>query len=186
MRPSGADLRGAKLNGAELDPNALSSAILDGERTKLERIKDAAETWLERRDERIKEQHERGELTVTERIGEAWWRGVTEPITHVMDWVEEKRFGPPLPALPVKEREHTPPPQQSTPAAEKTPALNAQLPPGWSVEKVAQNKALAAEISQIEDPQRRAEAERLLSGIKQEAEARHPVKEREKALELEP
>ena len=113
MRPSGADLRGAKLNGAELDPNALSSAILDGERTKLERIKDAAETWLERRDERIKEQHERGELTVTERIGEAWWRGVTEPITHVMDWVEEKRFGPPLPALPVKEREHTPPPSRA-------------------------------------------------------------------------
>ena len=62
-------------------------------------------------------------------------------------------------------------------------AVPEQLPPGWSVEKVAQDKALSQEISQIEDPQIRAEAERLLSGIKQEAEARQPRKELGKQLE---
>ena len=176
------------MNGAELEPDGLSAAILDGERTKLERIQDAVETWLERREERIQAKRERGEPTVTERIGEAWCRRVTEPLTHVADWVEEKTFGSRFPAVPAQDPQQSPPdpPQQSTPAAEKTPALNAQLPPGWSVEKVAQDKALSQEISQIEDPQIRVEAERLLSGIKQEAEARQPVKQREQQLELEP
>ena len=59
-------------------------------------------------------------------------------------------------------------------------AVPEQQRPGWSVEKVAQDKALAAEISQIEDPQIRAKAERLLSGIKQQAEARQPRKELER------
>ena len=86
-------------------------------------------------------------------------------------------------AQPPTAQPTSPPPQQSTPAAEKTPALNAEQTPGWSVEKVAQNKELAAEISQIEDPQIRAKAERLLSGIKQEAEARQPRKELGKQLE---
>ena len=96
----------------------------------------------------------------------------------------------PSPALPSPAPASPPTPAQSAPVQEKTPALNAQLPPAWSVEKVAQDKALAAEISQIEDPQIRAEAARLLSGIKQEAEARQPRKEQqkqlEKGLELEP
>ena len=69
-------------------------------------------------------------------------------------------------------------------------AVPEQQRPGWSVEKVAQDKALAVEISQIEDPQIRAEAARLLSGIKQEAEARQPSKElergKDKGLELDP
>ena len=94
------------------------------------------------------------------------------------------------PALPSPTPDTQQPPTQSAPVQEKTPALNAELPPGWSVEQVAQNKDLAVEISQIQDPHRRAEAERLLSGIKQEAEARQPRKEQqkqlEKGLELEP
>ena len=54
---------------------------------------------------------------------------------------------------------------------------------GWSHEEIAQDKALAQEISQIQDPKIRAKAQRLLSGIKQEAEARQPRKELGKQLE---
>ena len=58
-----------------------------------------------------------------------------------------------------------------------------KLPPGWSVEKVAHNKALPAQLADIKDPEQRAEAQRLLSEIKQEAAARQPSKELGKKLE---
>ena len=54
---------------------------------------------------------------------------------------------------------------------------------GKSVEELAQDKALAREISQIKDPDQRAQAERLLAGIKAEAEARQPSQEQGKKLE---
>ena len=80
-----------------------------------------------------------------------------------------------------------PPPAPQREAAQETPgAQNGPLPDGWSVEKVAQNKALAAQLAEIKDPEQRAEAQRLLSEIKQEAAARQPRRQREQALELEP
>ena len=59
----------------------------------------------------------------------------------------------------------------------------------WGVEKVAQNKALEGQLAEIKDPEQRAEAQRLLSEIKQEAEARRETEEaqkKEKGLDLEP
>ena len=53
----------------------------------------------------------------------------------------------------------------------------------WGVEKVAQNKALAAQLAEIKDPEQRAEAQRLLSEIKQEATGRAASREREQARE---
>ena len=52
-----------------------------------------------------------------------------------------------------------------------------------SVEQVAQNKALAAQLAEIKDPEQRAEAQRLLSEIKQEATGRAASREREPARE---
>ena len=92
-----------------------------------------------------------------------------------------------LPPLEAKQPAPQPAPAPQREAAQETPGpQNGPLPPGWSVEQVAQNKALAAQLAEIKDPEQRAEAQRLLSEIKQEAAARQPRRQREQALELEP
>ena len=187
----GAELRGANLHGTQLDPNTLQSAILDGESTMWERVKDRAISRLARHDAAVLALHERGELTVMEKVGQAWERGVTEPSSRLMDWIKEKRYGPGLPDLPTARpfASEQPPRRDdrrtATVQAEARPE-NGPPPPGRSVEEIAQNKALAQQLAEIKDPEQRAEAQRLLSEIKQEATARQPRRQREQALELEP
>ena len=199
----GADLRGANLHGTQLDPNTLQSAILDGESTMWERVKDRTISRLARHDAAVLALHERGELTVMEKVGKAWERGVAEPSSRLMDWIEEKRSGPGLPDLPTPRpfaseqpprrddrrtasvQAPTPAPQRAAVQEAPTPQ-NGPPPPGWSHEEIAQNKALAQEISEIKNPERRADAERLLAGIKAETEALQPRRQREQGLELEP
>ena len=49
-----------------------------------------------------------------------------------------------------------------------------------TVEQLAQDKQLPQEISQIQDPEQRAQAQRLLSDMKAEVAARQPSKSQEK------
>ena len=105
-----------------------------------------------------------------------------------------ERFSGPSPEEMQAAPQPAPPPpaevqQSATVQAEARPE-NGPPPPGWSVEEIAQNKALAQGISQIEDPEQRAEAQRLLSEIKQEAAglaaSREPEQGKDKGLDLEP
>ena len=97
------------------------------------------------------------------------------------EWVESvtERFSA------AKPEEIKAAPQRAPVQAEARPE-NGPPPPGRSVEEIAQNKALAAQLAEIQDPEQRAEAQRLLSEIRQEAAARQPRRQREQALELEP
>ena len=64
-----------------------------------------------------------------------------------------------------------PPAPEARPAAQTGAPPEAQLPAGWSVESVAANKELAEQVKQMKDPAQRAEGERLLGIVREEANA---------------
>ena len=128
------------------------------------------------------------------------WEAVKATVGEWVGRVTERFSGPspeemqaaPQPAPPIlAEVQHrptqAPPPAPQRAAVQEAPTpQNGPPPPGWSHEEIAQNKALAQEISQIRNPERRADAERLLAGIKAETEALQPRRQRGQGLELEP
>ena len=95
---------------------------------------------------------------------------------------------------PASEREQRPP-ARSEPAATGPPQEQERGPDGGpprassvpvrSVEEVARDKRVAKRVVQIQDPHRRAEAERLLRTIREEAAARDRSTHRAQEGELE-